>query len=321
MPWTLTIEQVRAERDELSNRIGGDELFEQLARGHRWLDRNDKAERWFRKEAVDIERDDADGLAWIGGLLVLAGAPAEAEPWLRRALKPGELALDAEQRAGVHYLLGEHLEASLVAPGSVPAELARARREGDPAQLPAGRARLLEILRSDRSGPTDVAIGNPWTEWDWIEESFIVEARLRGEQVPSHEQMLRALGLYADQAPSRPIKPVPGARAEIVREDELGDPVRTTIALEDDGLVEVILDPRPDSYIALVFEHDEEGWATLLACHPEDSTECIIEPVETFAEAVELAGERLAVPDRELTGAWVTAALSDLIAAISPKAP
>ncbi len=111
------------------------------------------------------------------------------------------------------YLQGEFGEAQQWGSEDVtPAiELAQVRLSGEWERLAGIRERLiLPYITGPGGGPHASYNGQPFTGWDWLEESFRLEAELRGIEPFSHEQMLREAGVLSDE-------PMPGRRFRVRR--------------------------------------------------------------------------------------------------------
>lgn len=157
----FTLEQMRAKLAELEAELEEDREFvrAQVARTRRWLDLGG-----------DRELFEEDGR---------------------------ELAHDTESHStGGHYLLGEHVQAAALAPQAPEGLFARSAIHGNAGLARQAREELLALRPSGLAGPHheastgDMALAT----WDWIEESFLLEARLLELPVPSHPVMLRRTG-------------------------------------------------------------------------------------------------------------------------------
>ncbi|MDQ8046410.1 MAG: hypothetical protein AAGC46_09930 [Solirubrobacteraceae bacterium] len=176
---------------------------ERAARARRWLDLGDDRER-FAALATDFGSTEHLRVQ-VAGFAFLAGDAGTREQIARGLEKP--YARDFET-AGVHYLLGDDDRAIDTGADDVAVDLALLRRSGDPGGIAAVRERrLIPHATGAGDGPHVTHAGDPLTPWDWIEETFRLEAELTGTEVPSHEEMLRRLGVLTDVP--RPGPPAP----------------------------------------------------------------------------------------------------------------
>jgi tetratricopeptide (TPR) repeat protein len=267
MAWGIDRAALQRGRDEKAAQVAQDAWhhpLEQLARAHRWLDEEDEATRRFAEAAADLEesieaagRGDAASRGRTGGLLRMAGNGYAARGWFDRALKSGPVPGD---EAALRYLLGDEqgaLEAAQRAGESSPrleavAALARARLDRDPDAAVQSREILAGVIRAERTPPFEESGHPDLSVFDWLEEAFRVEAELRGEPVPDHAAMLERAGLAKAARGSKGSKggkatpdwPPPPGRHELARTTPDGAEVGAVVAVDDDGDVELILDPR-----------------------------------------------------------------------------
>lgn len=334
MAWTLTLKAMRDEAALLAEEVEGEwgdtGTYEQLGRTLRWLDDPGGGRDWlgraarYAQEHLGVnEPERGENWARVGGLELLAGQDVDARSHLERSLVARH-AVGREERAEVLQLLGRHDE--VVAAGVEPvATLARAARDGDSSMLPAAREAWLAIARSDRSGPHQISRIAPWTAWDWIEETFLLEARLTGEPAPTHEEMLMRLGVLRAPRAAKPSKapeaspaPQPGTTRKVRVAAADGKQVVGRAEVEADGSVVCVLDPREDRFLAVALEPLEGAWGAGVLEGPDDEAEWIVEQeYPTPAEAADAAADWLAVNAPEPhDGPQAAAALRTIVAAL-----
>jgi tetratricopeptide (TPR) repeat protein len=213
MAWPPTVANLERARDELRKQAEDDPWWgplEQLGRTHRWLDEDAEASRRFREAAADLEdalrshgREDGYQIAQVACLLWLAGDGDGARPWAERALRTGPARNVA---AAMHYLAGDHERAAAVAreaaedPDDRPypwAEalevLAIACRDRDGDRATRARETFAELIRQDRTPPSEASGSASLSLFDWYEEAARAEASLHGEQEPGHAELLARL--------------------------------------------------------------------------------------------------------------------------------
>jgi hypothetical protein len=295
MTWGTDRHELEAGREEmraLAAERASHRVLEQLARAHRWLDEDEEARRRFRDAAGDLEarieargRGDALSRGRTGGLLLQAGEPDAARRWFERALDSLEVASprDANRVAALRYLLGDP-EGTLVAAALAEepdpilepiAQLARARRDHDPAAAARAGDGVARLIRAGRTPPFEESGSPNLTLFDWLEEAFRVEAEVRGEPPPDHAAMLERAGLAkamrggaADDVPDWP--PPPG-RHTLQRTTPDGAEVEASVEVDEDNDGVFALDPRAGLTVKLIKEYgeyrvriewgdDEEGW-------------------------------------------------------------
>ena len=277
MAWGLDRAALERGRVKAAEQVAQDAWhhpLEQLARAHRWLDEEDEAARRFREAAADLEdsieaagRGDAASRGRTGGLLRMAGDGDAARGWFERALQSGP---GHGEQVALLYLLGDERgarDAAEQAQESYPrleavVELARARAENDPDAAARARDVLAGAIRAERTPPFEESGQADLSLFDWLEETFRVEAELRGEQVPDHSEILERAGLAKAAKGSKPAKrapdwPPPPGRHELARTRPDGTDVTAVIAVDDDGDVDMLLDPETDLRVRLIKEFGE----------------------------------------------------------------
>lgn len=215
MPWNVRLSDVAARRDTLIGQVEATAWsfdLESLGRAHRWLGEKEQASRRFRQAAAIAEEEygqaisgaPADTLSRIGSLLWRAGELELASSWLRSA---AQLEQRPTHLAPIEYLLGNHARAVEAASFAVadPSELdplmqgieaiATARRDGVTERAAAARAEFVTVIRRDRTGPQRESGAPTLSLFDWLEETFRVQAELDGAAAPDHGEMLRVSGL------------------------------------------------------------------------------------------------------------------------------
>ena len=207
----FTLEQMRATLAELEAELPEDREFVrvQVARTRRWLDLDGDTEL-FEEDARELARDtETHGTAGphfsleIGGLFHLAADDAAARPYLLDAARNGSGWTSPRMPAGAHYLLGEHEQAAALDPATPEGLLAQGAADGNAGLARQARDELLSLRPSGQMGPHEAvgSSGAALATWDWIEESFLLEARLLDEPAPTHLEMLRRTGRLLDAAP------------------------------------------------------------------------------------------------------------------------
>jgi hypothetical protein len=133
----------------------------------------------------------------------MAGDADAGRTWLERGARLArKRRADPVTRAKVAYLLGDWREVIKLAGGddqNLVTSLAAARL-GKPVDLAAWRTAVSDGLRDWRLGPYETSHATPWTDWEWLEECFRVEAELSATAMPSHREMLLASGLMTASA-------------------------------------------------------------------------------------------------------------------------
>ena len=199
-------------RDELARVEGAlDEWpseLERAARIRRWLGEDSRA--LFAQAAAEAERVAVIDVnehfhAYFGGLWHLAGEAKQARRRLKRAASRVDWEPTPSGAAGVLYLLGKFDRAARLAPEECEGWLARGARDRDPSLVLKARDRCLSWQRlGGDAGPHEGSgYGTPLKDWDWIEETFRLEAELRGTPVPSHLDILSACGVLRE--PGEPV--------------------------------------------------------------------------------------------------------------------
>lgn len=67
----------------------------------------------------------------------------------------------------------------------------------------------MTVIRADRIPPYEESGSPHLSSFDWLEETFMVEAGLRGEAVPDHAEMLGRAGLISPEEGRRRARRVP----------------------------------------------------------------------------------------------------------------
>jgi hypothetical protein len=326
------LEAGRAEAAERVERRGSSFEYEQLARAHRWLDEPAMAQRLFAEAEKLDEKQRTRFLSGSdygrrGGLLHLAGDERGARKWLKKALKeaPGPY-----EEAAWRYLLGDDAGA-LGAAGREPeptswlrgvAALARARSQRDPALAREGRERMAEAIRGDRTPPFAESGSGTMSLFDWLEESFRLEAELAGAPVPDHLAMLEQAGLLKPAKPGRsrkrkaPDLPPPPGRYTVTRTTPDGAQVESVLVMTEERDAELILDPRPEVNIrvALIMEYGEHR--VRITAGPEDEgpyEEDLADRYAGFRAACEAAADFLRA-GTSLGGDWAADTVAELLA-------
>lgn len=257
--------------------------LEQIARTLRWLDAGGHR-RSFATAAVALEHNvttyhtaSSDSWATIGGFWHLAGEPNRARRALRRAIERSTFWDPVpEGAAGVLYLLGELDRAARLAPGDAVGWIAIGARDGEIRQVQRAREHWLDWQRLGKMGPHLDGVAVPLADWDWIEESYRLEAALTGEPVPTHLEILRRSGFLReprDAVPDPPPRPAPrpGYRAALAGKE----PPRLEVVSADVVTIEF----APDRFLSLERYLAEEGWGARLS-DGASSGEWILSPSE-----------------------------------------
>jgi len=271
MSWGVNLEDLAAARDDLAARVAEhptSHALEQLARAHAWLGEPDEARRRYREAASAEEqvvhrwgREDPSRISRVGSLLLRAGEPEAARPWLERAVR-SELRHD--HLAPLAYLLGgfdtairDAELATAEEDGPYPwaeavAAIARARRDADRAAAGDARERFAALIRDDRTPPDQESGSSDLSLFDWLEEACRVEAELTGAPRPGGREMLERSGLLrTERAPARPAPPPdagpqrPGTRT-IVNPRPDGGEVTAAVTVDEEGDLHFVLDPERD---------------------------------------------------------------------------
>lgn len=325
----FTLEQMRAElgrREEAAAERRGPTRLEPLARVRRWLDAGDDRELFAeaaRRLASNVEAERTGGpdmASRIGGLFHLAGEPADARRYLLDSLRDPAAWIDPSDRAGAHYLLGAPERAIATAPDSIEALLARAQLDGNPGLARVARERLLAL--DPPSGGDGPHLGSgfggmPLTLWDWIEETFLLEARLLDKPPPSHLEMLERTGrLLDEEPPARHDPPVrTGWEVTIPTRPPGSGEVAASLKVAEDGEVELVLDPRPDHFPSVVLNPDGGQYAVGISSDPYEEIDWVTVPYfDTFQAAAEYAADHLRA-ERGTEGDWLADTIHRLMAA------
>ena len=328
----FTLEQMRARLAELEAEFAEDREFVrvQVAWTRRWLDLGGDSEL-FAEDARDLVRNtETHGTAGpyfsleIGGLFHLAGNDAAARPFLLDASRNGSIWPSPQAPAGAHYLLGEHERAAALASGAPEGLLAQSTIDGNPGLARQARDELLSERPSGLVGPhQEVSTGGmALSTWDWIEESFLLEARLLDEPAPTHLEMLRRTGrlLDAEPPPRRDPPRRPGFATTIRTRPPGATEVTASLTVDGDGEdVDFVLDPRPDRYLSISVRPPDGGpsFDVGIATDPmSDMDYWMHTPVlTTFQEAAEYAAEHFKQERPGAEGAWLADTIRRLVAA------
>lgn len=132
------------------------------------------------------------------------------------------------------------------------------------------RARLVQTALVGGGGPHDSASGDPLTQWDWVEESFLLESRLLGAPAPSHLEMLQHCGVLREgRAPEVPAPCSP--EVGLHRGDLDGGWLRVT--REDEVVVRVAAE------LFVVLRRQSGLWGARITDDPDEPGEWVTEPV------------------------------------------
>jgi|GEM_PF-5178711 len=304
---TFTLLDLRDELElrerDLADRPGATRI-EGVARARRWLDLDgdkallaDAADR--RRRAITAN-DTGGAAAWahVGGLLHLAGDDTGARPALERAFAyDGVEALPALDRAAARYLLGDLEQAMRLADGLPHGAVAQAAMTQDPAAIERPRAELVWAAVVGVGRPDLDGRGTPLSAWDWVEASFLLEARLRGQAAPTHREMLQACGVVRDGPP-----PSPEPRADLVAGAAVVLDDYLMLAIADEETVGLVL--APDLHVILC--RDGDGWGAKQTISPLSSGVWLLDPFEpTFEHAAERVADLSALAGRHDVAASV----------------
>lgn len=286
MSGSFTLEDIQdalRDQEQLLAESSESETLERVARTRRWLDMGAQGPL-FAEAAEQIEQglaksDTASPDLWAaaGGLRYLAGDEARARRALRTAIAGGTFwEPEPVGAAGVLYLLREFDRAHELAGNDRVGWIAAGARDRDLEQIRRARDSWLDGQRLAKSGPHSYADPIPLSSWDWIEETYRLEAELSGERVPTHLVMLRRSGLLRE--PGEPVpaalpRPAPrqGYRATLD-----GKEVPRLEVINDD-VVEIELEPG--RFLDLKRYRPEEGWGARLAKEA-SSGQWILSPCE-----------------------------------------
>lgn len=98
------------------------------------------------------------------------------------------------------YLLGDFDGAARLAPDDAEGWMAAGARDRDANLVARARERWITAQRHGKHGPHADRFPRPLSPWDWIEETYRLEAELLAQSVPSHLEMLRRTGLLSPGA-------------------------------------------------------------------------------------------------------------------------
>jgi len=257
----------------------------------------------------------------IGGLFHLAGEPADARRYLLDSVGDTAAWTDPSGPAGAHYLLGAPEQAVATAPDSIEALLARAALDGNPGLAREARERWLAW--DPPSGGDGPHLGSgfggmPLTLWDWIEETFLLEARLFDQPTPSHQEMLERTGrLLDEQPPARRDPPLrTGVELTVPTRPPGSGEVAASLKAADDGEVELVLDPRPDHFTSVVLTLNAGQYEVGISTDPYEETDWVTIPYfDTFQAAAEYAADHLKAERRGAEGDRLADTIRRLVAA------
>ncbi len=209
---TFSVDDLRAgllDAQQLAASSGSSREAEKASRARRWLGLDGDAEAFAAIASELEEYVDEDSEPWqlarIAGLWHLAGDDEPTRRWCERVVRECRQEVSPWVRAGAFYLQGEFKHASRADEGGAAALLANIVRRKNLDELAEVRAQLVQTALVGGGGPHDSASGDPLTEWDWLEESFLLESRLLGSPVPSHLEMLQQCGVLREgRAPDVP---------------------------------------------------------------------------------------------------------------------
>jgi len=201
--------------------------------------------------------------------------------------------------------------------------LARARSQRDPALVREGRERMAEAIRGDRTPPFLESGSGTMSLFDWLEESFRLEAELTGTPVPDHLAMLEQAGLLKAAKPARsrkrkaPDLPPPPGRYTVTRTTPDGAQVESVLLMTEERDAELILDPRPEVNIrvALILEYGEHR--VRITAGPEDEgpyEEDLADRYAGFRAACEAAADFLRA-NVQPSGDWAADTVAELLTA------
>lgn len=303
---TFTVQDMRAAltaHEQTLARYRDSMALEQVARTRRWLDEGDQR-ALFGEAAEDLEQGftqansaSPDLWATVGGYRHLAGESKQARKALRKAIAKGTDWEPAPQGpAGVAYLLGNYDLAQRLAPTDPVGWIAAAALDRDLEPVHRARGRWTEWQRLEKSGPQHDRNPVPLSAWDWIEETYRLEADLKGEAPPAHLEMLRHSGLLRSvDEPAAPTHRRP-PRTGFVAELEQAGTATPRLQVVDEDLVTIELEPKR---VLDMRRYDaDEGWGVRLS-DGISSGEWILSPSEPdfqsaagwAADWLELRGE------------------------------
>lgn len=274
---TFSVDDLHAgllEAQQLAASTASSREAEKAARARRWLGLGGDAEA-FAAIASELEGY-VDGesepwqLARIAGLWHLAGDDERARGWCERVVRERRQEVSPWVRAGALYLQREFKKASGADEGRAAALLANIARRKRVDELAEVRAQLVQTALIGGGGPHDSASGDPLTEWDWVEESLVLEARLTGTPVPSGLDMLRACGVLSaatSSAAPQLMRPELGLRQE--------GPQGESLRVSDIDWVEIEVPPA----LRLVLREEADLWGAWIEDAPDSSGTWIVEPV------------------------------------------
>lgn len=134
-------------------------------------------------------------------------------------------------------------------------------------------------IRAERIPPWEESGSAHLSLFDWLEETFVVEAQLRREAVPDHAAMLERAGLVSPEEGRQRRRhlpmdspPAPG-RHPISRLTPDGVRVEAALSVTEEGDITLVLDPREGVRLSVLllkefgefrvrieFGGDEDGW-------------------------------------------------------------
>ncbi len=281
MPWTFDYDKLAGKREYLARQAKHPEtsgvVIELAARTHRWLELPTAAAALFTLAATESEQYLSDvpaPIARYGGLLHLAGDVEGARKSFTRARTLFASTPFRADMVAVSYLLGDDDEALRLGSPEYPGVvLAAARRDRDPGPLDALATSFAKEIRSRRVEVSVAQSKSVLSDYDWLEECFLLEASLKGVPVLSHRAMLERVGLIAKGKHREAVEPeLPMGRWEI------GD---TALVAPAVGRVKITLD-RPRR---LVLEIEGEAPAYGVALYEDDAMLGAASPVGNYTES------------------------------------
>jgi hypothetical protein len=332
MGWELSASKLEQGVQKQRSRVAEDpawDSYELLARGLRWIDEVDESRRYFLSAAHDvIERIEQRGRgkgstrARTAGFLRLAGDLDQARKWAVLAidglLERGEAACAVETlyAGGDGPAALELAQRHKLRPLAV--ELAEAERDGNVSRLEAVAKQPAREIVAGRFAPFEAGGAYPLDAWDWLELAHLARARASGEPAPTHIEILQRSGLLGPERSPRVTRVLPGGPIEIAVTGPDGAEIVTTVDRESPDYVEIRLDPRPQSYLALGFDWTAiDGYTAQLFVEPQSSPQQVLPAQGKDFRDVAMG----AVDWLESTGefwerdlAWAARALGDVVA-------
>ena len=268
-------------------------------------------------------RGDAVSRSQIAGLFVLAGEVDTACEWGSRAaeefVRNGNR-YGAYDAAATLYVCGEPDQAVKVGREHgvehICLDLVRAERDGDLATCDGVVVRLLDGIVSNRVPPSQASGQHPIHDWDWLELTYELRARLAGESPPSHADMLERAGLLGAGPSRRVVRLEAGGPDRFAVTAADGTAIEASIERSDPDAITIVLDPRSSHYLelGLDWQPEAQGYVTLLYTEPESSPQDTL-PYQgaDFGEAINAAADWLAGPDLYgRDGTWAARTLTEI---------